>query len=524
MDLIEFTGGGVAAFDFDRDDLCDLYFPQGRAIPLSNETPAPPDRLFRQSLDGKVQDVTTAARLGDLNYSQGCTIGDFNQDGFADLYVCNVGLNRLYRNDGDGTFTDVTAEAGLTGNDWTVSAAFADLNGDGLPELFDLNYLDIDPQSIPFCPRGSEDTRCAPSARPPAPDRLWLNKGDGTFRDVSRESGLSDERDIGRGLGIVVADLDEDGRSDIFIANDAEANFLYFNRSVASASATRDGIQLPVLEEGAVVAGAAYDRDGLAQACMGVALGDADQNGLVDLFATNYADQSNVLYLQVEPGIFQDATREGGLREPSFALLGFGTQYLDADLDGRLDLVLTNGHVFDMSYAGKQYAMRPQFFWNAGRGHFVESFSETVGRFFGGKYVGRGLARLDWNRDGLPDFAISHLGTPAALILNRTENPGHYLSLTFSGTDSERDAIGTIVRVRTADGTKTVHHLASGDGYASRNESRIIVGLGSATKGVQLEVRWPSGRQQTFDAVVADQRYHLVEGRSVPVVMRLRDR
>ncbi len=530
VDLIEFTGGGVAAFDYDRDDLCDLYFTQGRAIPLTKVTAAPPDRLFRQSIDGGAADVTVPAGLGDVDYSQGCTVGDFDQDGFPDLYVCNVGPNRLYRNNGDGTFDDVTQHAGISGNAWTVSALFADLNGDGLPELFDVNYLDIDPHDIPHCPRGSEDTHCAPTARPPAPDRLWLNRGDGGFVDISQQAGLTGERETGRGLGIVAADLNGDARLDLFIANDAEPNFLYVNRlppntqpSPNAPAIGRNGNQtdespatstFPALrlEELGVVMGVGYDRDGLAQACMGVALGDADQNGLLDIFVTNYADQSNTLFRQVEPGLFQDATREAGLREPSFALLGFGTQFLDADLDGRLDLILTNGHVYDMTYAGKLYAMRPQFFRNAGHGRFVESFRETAGDFFGISQVGRGLARLDWNRDGLSDIAISHIGTPAALLLNRTQRTGNHLSLTFAGTVSERDAIGTVVRVFTADGLHSTHHLTAGDGYQARNEPRLIVGLGSKTDGIRLELQWPSGRRQMFDSLTVNRRYHLIEG------------
>ena len=542
VDLIEFTGGGVAAFDFDRDDRCDLYFTQGRAIPLTKQTAAPPDRLFRQSTDGTAADVTVPAGLGDVDYSQGCTVGDFNQDGFPDLYVCNVGPNRLYRNNGDGTFADVTQQVGIGGNAWTVSAFFADLNGDGLPELFDVNYLDINPHDIPHCPHGSEDTHCAPTARPPAPDQMWLNHGDGSFADISQQAGLTGERETGRGLGIVVADLNGDARLDLFIANDAEPNFLYVNRlpenarspqndhppesdqpqskpsgskpSGSPAQESRATSRFPALrfEELGVVMGVGYDRDGLAQACMGVAVGDADGNGLLDLFVTNYADQSNTLYRQVEPGNFHDATREAGLREPSFALLGFGTQWLDADLDGRLDLILTNGHVYDMTYAGKLYAMRPQFFWNAGRGRFVESFRETAGDFFGTSRVGRGLARFDWNRDGLGDIAISHIGTSAALLLNRTQEVGNHLSLTFSGTVSERDAIGTVVRVFTADGLHSTHHLTAGDGYQACNERRLMVGLGSTTEGIRLEIQWPSGQRQTMDRLTVNRRYHLIEG------------
>lgn len=519
VDAIEFSGGGVAAWDYDRDDRCDLFFPQGRSIPLSQKSAGPTDRLFRQSVDDTAIDVTPAAGLGDTDYSQGCAVGDFDQDGFPDLYVCNVGPNRLYRNNGDGTFDDVTESAGLSGNDWTVSAMFADLNGDGLPELFDVNYLDIEIAEIPFCRRGAEDTHCAPSSRPPAADRLWWNDGLGAFRDISRQSGLTSETEIGRGLGIVAADLNGDGQLDLFIGNDADPNFLYFNRSPRAVASSPPGsiveFPLPRLEESGVVAGVAYDRDGLAQACMGIAIGDADQNGMLDLFVTNYADQSNTLYLQVEPGLFQDGTREAGLREPSFALLGFGTQFLDADLDGRLDLILTNGHVFDMSYAGKRYAMRPQFFRNSGQGRFTESFREQVGEFFGGAYVGRGMARLDWNRDGREDIAISQIGSPAALLANRTSRHGHYLSLTFSGVLSERDAIGTMVRVFDSRGLQSTHQLVAGDGYQARNEPRLIIGLGSAGADIRrLEVQWPSGLTQAFDNVPIDQRLHLIEGRN----------
>lgn len=511
VELIEFTGGGVAAFDYDRDGRCDLYFTQGRPLPLSKEGDIPIDRLFRQTVDGVVADVTSQAGLGDANYSQGCTVGDFNQDGFPDLYVCNVGQNRLYLNHGDGTFADVTDEAGIRDSQWTVSAAFADLNNDGLPELLDINYLDVNPKAIPNCARGAEDTHCAPAVRAPSADRLWLNNGDGGFRDISRDAGLIEEKELGRGLGVVVADLNDDGRLDIFIANDAEANFLYFSEPGSEGSA---GSQMPRLEERAVISGVAYDRDGLAQACMGVAFGDPDHNGLPDLYITNYADQSNTLYSQIEPGVFQDGTRTAGLREPSFALLGFGTQFIDADLDGWQDLILTNGHVYDMTYAGKQYAMRPQFFRNTGRGRFQESFRETVGQFFGEPRVGRGLARLDWNRDGREDIVISHIGSPAALLMNRTEQTGHWINLSLTGTTSDRDATGTKIRVQTADGSTTWHQVAAGSGYAAHNESHVVIGLGNAREIKDVELTWPSGKRQSFSDVAADQRYIAIEGRN----------
>jgi hypothetical protein len=245
---------------------------------------------------------------------------------------------------------------------------------------------------------------------------------------------------------------------------------------------------------------------------MGIAAGDADANGLVDLFVTNFADESDTLYLQQPGGLFIDMTRQAGLRSPSLFPLGFGTQFLDGDLDGLPDLVVSNGHVDDLRDVGQPYEMSPQYYRNVGGGRFEELEASSLGPFFEGKYLGRGLARLDWNRDGKEDFAVSHIGSPAALVVNRTEGAGHFVALQFRGVVSDRDAIGTTVRV-TAAGQTRMLQLTAGDGYQASNQRRLVCGLGGAPLVEKLDVRWPSGILQSFTDLPADADFLLIEGR-----------
>jgi tetratricopeptide (TPR) repeat protein len=495
--IIESMGGGVAVLDYDGDDRPDLYFTQGTNWPVQPGNARHIDALFRNLGDGRFENVTAAAGLGDVDYSHGCTVGDFNGDGFPDLYVANVGRNRLYRNNGDGTFTDATDEAGLNDRRWTTSCLLADVNGDGLPDLYDVNYLKVDLKNLDFCKTGSEQGRCGPTQFAAESDQIFLNLGDGRFRNATAGSGV--DRPNGKGLGIVAVDLTGTGRLDLFVANDTVPNFL-FRRT----SSPEEPLQF---REAAAALGLAVDGDGLAQACMGVAVGDANGDGRFDFFITNYADQSNTLYLQENGGTFYDGTRAAGLRGPSFPLLGFGTQFLDADLDGRPDLVLTNGHVYEPSAA-----MVPQFFRNRGGGRFEELKSNDVGPYFGKKFVGRGLARLDWNRDGRPDFVVSHTDAPVALLTNRTKNAGNFLAIQLRGVDGERDAIGATVAVHAGE-RKWVEQLTAGDGYHASNQREVVFGLGRTDVVDRVVVKWPSGRRQEFDATPAGQRFIVVEGR-----------
>ncbi|HEY2250087.1 MAG TPA: FG-GAP-like repeat-containing protein [Planctomycetaceae bacterium] len=502
--IFETTGGGVAALDFDGDGWPDLYFTQGGHWPRDQDPSEHRDRLFRNLGDGRAADVTLLAGLGDENYSQGTSAGDCDNDGFPDLYVANIGPNRLYRNNGDGTFTDATAAAGLFGDFWTTSCLIADLNGDSWPDIYDVNYCAGSQVFSLLCQNESTSRSCSPRAFHAAPDKVFLGRGDGTFEDVSESSGIDVPN--GYGLGIVAADFEGAGRLNLFIANDQTANFYFVNET------DRRGGPLKFAER-ALVSGLAFDADGMAQASMGVAAADADGNGLVDLYVSDFYNESDTLYLQQPGGLFVDATRSAGLYDPSFAPLGFGTQFLDGELDGRPDIVLTNGHIDDLRAIGQPYAMSPQYFRNLGDGRFAEIEASSLGTFFEGKYLGRGLARLDWDRDGKEDFAVSHIGSAAALAVNRTAGAGHFLALRFRGVTCDRDAIGTTVQI-TAAGRTRMAQLTAGDGYHASNERRLVFGLGSATTVEKLHVRWLSGIEQTFEDVSADADLLLIEGRN----------
>ncbi|MGE5194763.1 MAG: FG-GAP-like repeat-containing protein, partial [Deltaproteobacteria bacterium] len=452
--MFELTGGGVAAFDFDGDGWPDLYFTQGCRWPVAQGEGEHYDCLFHNLGDGRAAEVALAAGLGDAHFSQGISAGDYNVDGFPDLYLANIGQNRLYCNNGDGTFTDVTRAAGLGGHDrWTTSCLIADLNGDSWPDLYDVTYCAGSNVFTLVCQKDGVSHACSPRAFEAAPDQIYLNRGDGSFENVTGSSGI--DLPNGYGLGIVAADFEGSGLLNLFIANDETANFYFVNQT------GRRGGKLKFADQ-ALASGLAFDADGVPQACMGVAAGDADGNGLIDLYVSNFYNESDTLYLQYPGRLFVDMTRQAGLRGPSFEPLGFGTQFLDGELDGLPDLVLTNGHIDDFRDLGIPYEMSPQYFRNIGGGRFRElRGSSSPGKFFDGKYLGRGLARLDWNRDGKEDFAVSHIGSPAALIVNQTPGAGHFLALQFRGVACDRDAIGTTVHV-TAGGRTSTRQLTAG--------------------------------------------------------------
>ncbi|HEX7377720.1 MAG TPA: FG-GAP-like repeat-containing protein, partial [Pirellulales bacterium] len=500
--MFEFAGGGTAVVDFDLDGWPDLYFAQGcRWPPVAVQTEFL-DELFR-NLDGRrFRRVRVEAGIVEDRFSHGVAVGDFNSDGFPDLYVGNIGLNRLWMNCGDGTFLDATVQAGLSDESWTTSTLLADLSGDGLPDLYDVNYVTDADVFERVCPRNGVPYSCRPGEFTAAPDRLLVNLGDGRFSDCSASSGVNLPR--GNGLGVVAADFSESGRLDLFVANDDDANFYFVNRGTAADGAPR-------FEERGVLAGLAFDGQGRAQACMGVAAGDADGDGRLDLFVTNFYRDSNTLYLQRSAGLFDDATAGSGLREASYEMLGFGAQFLDAELDGRPDLVTVNGHLDDYRPTGIPYAMRPQYFRNDESGVFVEIRQPGLGPFFATERLGRSLSRLDLNRDGREDFVVSHLDAPAALVLNETRTAGHFLALRLCGVSSNRDAIGA--RVRVGAGNKVWYQqLCAGDGYMAGNEQRLVFGLGSAETIDHLTVDWPSGLRGEWHRLPVDRAWIAVEG------------
>lgn len=500
--IFETTGGGVGVLDYDGDGWPDLYFTQGAVKPAMPGAVAYLDQFFRNGPHGRFDNVTSAARLGDPDYSQGLTVGDFDNDGFADLYVANFGANRLYHNNGDGTFSDVTGDAGIGGNQWTTSCLMADLNGDSWPDLYDVNYVGGSNVETLLCAREGKTRSCSPRAFDAAPDQLWLSQGDGRFVDVTAQSGIDIPN--GYGLGIVAADLTGAGRLSLFIANDEVPNFLF-----APTDAPPGGT--PNYVDQALIAGVAVDADGLSQACMGVAAGDANDDGLLDLFVTNFYNESNTLYRQLSAGSFVDETRAAGLRDPSFSMLGFGTQFLDGDLDGHLDLVLTNGHIDDLSSIGQPYKMPPQYFHNQGQGRYREVSAGQLGPFFEGKYLGRGLSRVDWNRDGREDFVVSHMNAPAALVTNTTETANHFLAVKVRGSQTSRDAIGATIRLKVGSQQRTAQ-LTGGDGYHASNERQLLFGLGTDAVIDELTIRWPRGTTQTWKNLAADRELLFIEG------------
>ncbi len=500
--MYEFTGGGVAVVDFDADGWPDIYLTQGSDWPTAEDQQTHLDRLFRNQGDDTFSEVTVDANVFENRFSQGVTSGDFNNDGFPDLYIANINGNRFYENNGDGTFTDITIQSTVGGNQWSTSCLIADLNNDSNPDLYVVNYLSGKDLFQRICPDSEGVMRiCPPRNFPAAQDQLYSNSGDGRFENLTAKSGITVPD--GRGLGVVAADFDGSGRLNLFVANDAVPNF-YFVHTKES------GSKNPEFTEQGLAYGLALNENGDPEGCMGIAAGDANHDGLLDLFVTNFYNESNTLFLQSKSNTFNDDTRQSGLQKPSLKMLGFGTQFVDANLDGQPDLIVVNGDVDDNRDTGRSYRMPPQFFQNTGDAKFIELPAQSLGAYFKKTYLGRSMARLDWNRDGKEDVVISHLDTPVALLTNETENCGNYLAVRLIGIRSARDAIGTIVTAEIGE-RKLVQQLTAGDGYQASNERKLIFGLDASERIDQLTLLWPSGIEQTFQNVQGNQEYLVLE-------------
>ena len=371
----------------------------------------------------------------------------------------HVEFNVWLRDNGDGTFEDVTEQAGIGGNRWTTSCLIADLNQDGLADLYEVNYLSGENVFDLICSQaGGKARSCSPTEFDAQQDRLFLNLGNGQFQEATEAMGVMVAN--GKGLGIVAADFDGTGKLSLFVANDMTANF-YF---------TRDSQSPGRFAEQAVIRGLAYDREGKAQACMGVAVDDYNQDGLVDLFVTNFYKESNTLYVQQAGGLFHDGTRQAGLRKSSFNLLGFGTQFLDAQLDGHPDLVVANGHIDDFTYQDIPFQMPPQFLTN--RSGTYQERGKEAGSYFRRQLLGRGVATADLDRNGRADFVVSHLDAPVAVLANTTTRVGNYLGIQLRSINGQRDAIGATVTVVVGGDNPRhlVRQLTAGDGYQASNQ------------------------------------------------------
>lgn len=501
--MYEFNGGGCGVLDYDANGWPDVHFTQGCRWNFRGNQSEHIDRLFRNLGNGKFVDVTLAAGLVENNFSTGIAVADFDNDGFDDVYVANIGPNRLFRNNGDGTFHDVSDEANVGDPRWSTSSVVADLNGDSLPDIYSVNYLEAESIFEVICHHQDGHPRmCMPFHFPAAQDQLYLNLGDGRFRNATAEAGLLVPH--GKGLGVIAADWEGSGRLCLLVANDTVANSFFVNRGPQPSPAA-------IFEELAMPTGIALNHAGLAEGCMGIAAGDVDQDGDLDVFVTNFLHETNTLY-EALPGLgFADTTQEAGLAEPSRQLLGFGTQFLDADLDGRLDLLVVNGHIDDYRRYGRPYRMCPEVYYNEGDGRFSLQPGSEVGPYFTQQFLGRSLARWDWNRDGREDAVISNLDQPAALLTNTTTPHGQSLSLRLRGTDSSRDAIGTTV-VLHLDRLTISRQLTAGDGYQASNERRLVFGVPHAAVVKRIDIKWPSGKTDSCGDLEMDAEYLAIEG------------
>ena len=521
-DFAEIFAPGVALLDFDNDGDLDVYFPQGR--PLADgaaaddgaglaEAPVPlTDRLYRNDLvvrsDGsrtlQFTDVTAGSGLDAPGYGMGAATGDFDNDGRIDLYLTRLGPNRMLRGNGDGTFSDVTSRTGTGHPRWGLSAAFLDFDRDGWLDLYVGNYVDHRPGGDADCstPTGVRNY-CGPQRYLPVPDRLYRNRGDGTFADVTAESQIASA--YGRALGVVADDLNGDGWVDIYVANDGDENQLWINR--------RDG----TFRDEALLAGVALNHAGMAEAGMGVDAGDFDNDGDADLFVTHLDNETNTLYVNDGTGTFEDRSARARLAAPSVPYTGFGARWFDFDNDGWLDLLAVNGAVSVLQpllQAGDPFPLhqRNQLFRNRGDGRF-EDAGARAGAAFRPSEVSRGAAFGDLDNDGDVDVVIGNNNGPARLLLNQVGNRNPWLGLRLVGGEPARDMLGARVGVFPGAGRPALWRRAGSDGsYASASDPRVLVGLGRAATVQRVEVIWPSGRIEAWTDPAAGRWLTLMEG------------
>ena len=488
---LETMGSGAAFLDYDNDGDLDLYIVNGAPLPGFETATPPANILYQNDGDGRFIDVTAAAGVGDTGYGMGCVAADYDNDGDADLYVTNFGANLLYQNNGDGTFTDVTTHAGVDGGDkWSSSCAFVDYDHDGNLDLYVVNYLDYDIAGDRdwHDPRGQR-IYANPQVYPGVSDILYRSNGDGTFSDVTRQAGVYN--DDGKGLGVTCGDYDNDGRIDIYVANDTTPNFLYRN--------VGDGRFVDI----GPFAGAAYNEHGVAEGGMGVDFGDYNNDGSLDIFVTNFSNETNTLYHNTTDGALIDFSNIAGLGEVSFLKLAFGTKFFDADNDGALDLFVANGHLYPTESDALEYAQTDQLFINTGEGTFVD-LSEESGEYFSIKRVGRGATFGDYDNDGDTDIFVVNLNQKGVLLRNEGGNRHNWLMIKTVGVKSNRDGIGARVEVATRSHSQ-IREVQAGSSYLSGHDLRLIFGLGTETKAETIRITWPSGVQQTLTDVEANQ-------------------
>jgi hypothetical protein len=507
--LPETMGGGVALLDYDNDGRLDIFFVNGAKIEDPMGPGRVPDksdrkywnRLFQQKADGSFADVTEKAGLSGASqnrYGMGVAAGDFDNDGFADLYVTGYGGNTLYRNNGDGTFSDVTARAGVAAAGWSTSAGFFDYDNDGKLDLFVTRYLEWSFDEERFCGERKPGGRayCHPDNFPGIGNILFHNEGNGTFTDVSRRAGIANP--AGKGLGVAFADFDGDGWTDIYVANDSVQCFLYRNN--------HDGTFTDV----SLTAGVGFNEDGKTFAGMGVDFADYDNDGLPDITVTDLSDQRYLLYRNNGDGTFADVTTPSGVGRATLKYSGWSTRLVDLDNDGWKDLFVAQGHVMDnievtspnLSYLQPPLVLRNQ------KGRFMEV---DAGPSMKSRWAGRGAAFGDIDNDGDVDIVVANIGQKAYILRNTAGNQNGWVGIRTRGKKSNRDGIGCRVKVVSASGLTQHYVVSTAVGYLSASDKRIVAGLGADRQAKSIEIRWPAGAVQHFENVPAGKWIDAVE-------------
>jgi hypothetical protein len=503
--IVDSVLGGVAVLDYDGDGFLDIFFTNGATLPgMAKQGPEFSNRLYRNKHDGTFEDVTAAAGVAGEGYSMGVAVGDYDNDGFPDIFVAGVNRNILYHNNGHGGFTDVTAKAGLEGLDssgkknWSVGGAWFDYDNDGLLDLFVSNYLDWSFENNVLCGESGKRLSCSPAHYRGLPNTLYHNNGDGTFSDVSAAMGISGH--IGKGMGVAIADFDGDGFADVFVANDNERNFLFHNDAGRSFS------------EVGVLAGTAFTEDGVPASSMGVDFRDLDGDGKPDLVVTALEGETFTVRKNLGGGLFSDITYQSGVGLASNVMSGWSVGAFDFDNDGYKDLFVTNSHASENveKYSFRHYRQHHAVFRNRRDGTFL-NVSAASGLAAEPARAHRGAAFGDLNNDGGVDVVTSSIGDSAEIWFNTSPSRGHWILIQTIGRKSNRDGIGTAIKLTAGSGRVQYNHVTTSVGYVSSSDRRVHFGLGGDTVVKELELRWPSGKIQILKDVAVDRVVRVTE-------------
>lgn len=494
--IVESLGGGVGLGDLDGDHLLDVFAAGGGDFPSKEQLIGRPSGFFRQTGAWQFQDATEVAGVATPHhYSHGINLGDCDNDGFLDVLVTGYGGVTYYHNQGDGTFQEETAARGLTDKLWSSSSAWGDFNEDGALDLYVAHYVNWSWQNHPVCYDTTPDQRdvCPPRRFEPLPDILYLSNGDGTFRDGTSEFGL---RKDGKGLGVVVGDVDLDGHVDAYVGNDTVPNFLYRNTGKS-------------FEDMGLMSGTALSDRGTPDGSMGVDIGDLNLDGLPDIWVANYESESFALYRNQGNFFFQHVSQPLGITAVGALFVGWGTALVDFDRDADLDIFCSNGHVIHKP-VNAPVMQTPLVYLNQNGEKFV-NVAPLVGEYTAGSHNGRGCASGDLDGDGDVDIAVMRNNQTMALLSNESETSNHWLALRLIGTRRSRDAVGAIVRLKPKEGPEQVQQVKSGSSYASSSDQRMHFGLGAGSEVSSLTIRWPSGATQTVDVPQVDTQLVVVE-------------